>query len=246
MKLSWLLMLALPLGAAAQAGQHAPETLPGPATERLRESLASARAHGANVWRDTPPFNADGTINGYIEIAKGDRRKWEFRIPENRRAIDRTMPASLGGYPINYGFVPQTVSYDGDPFDILVLGPPLEGGTVVRGLPVGVMFMEDEKGLDSKVVITRLDDRGRPLHELTDAIRKEVGSFFNRYKEHEKEKGAFSKVPGWGSRDQGVDLVRQTHAFFLECRNRAAGACVVTRPKPPSIRRVLDRFRVPS
>jgi inorganic pyrophosphatase len=230
-KLSWLLIIALPLGAAAQAGQHAPETLPAPAAEKLIASLEGARPHRASVWRDTPPFNADGTINGYIEIAKGDRRKWEFRIPDNQRAIDRVMPESLGGYPINYGFVPQTVSYDGDPFDILVLGPAIEGGTVVRGLPVGVMFMEDEKGLDSKVVITRLDERGRPLHELTDAIRKQVGSFFNRYKEHEKETGAFSKVPGWGSREQGVDLVRQTHAFFLECRNRGASPCLVKRPQ---------------
>ena len=47
----------------------------------------------------------------------------------NRRAMDRTIPAEVGGYPVNYGFVPQTVSYDGDPFDVLVLGPPIEGGT---------------------------------------------------------------------------------------------------------------------
>ena len=46
----------------------------------------------------------------------------------NARAIDRMMPVDVGGYPVNYGFVPQTISYDGDPFDVLVLGPPLAGG----------------------------------------------------------------------------------------------------------------------
>jgi len=223
LKLSWLPIVLL-LGAASQVTQHAPETLPASAAERLSKGLADARPHRASPWRDTPPINQDGTINAYIEIAKGDRRKWEFRIDKNARAIDRMMPAAIGGYPINYGFVPQTISYDGDPFDVLVLGPAIEGGRMVRGLPVGVMFMEDEKGLDSKVVVTRLDDRGRPLHQLTDAIQKEVGGFFSRYKQHEP--GAFSKVPGWGSRDEGLALVRLTHAFFVECRDRA-GACVV-------------------
>ena len=230
MKLSWLPMLFLPVAVAAQGGRHAPVTLPAPATERLGKSLAAAKPHARHIWRDTPPINADGTINGYIEIAKGDRNKWEFNIGTNQRFIDRAMPESLGGYPINYGYVPQTISYDTDPFDILVLGPPIEGGSVVRGLPVGVMFMEDEKGLDSKVVITPVDGNGRPLYQLTAAIQKEVGSFFSRYKLHEKEKGAFSKVPGWGTREEGVALVRLTHDFFLKCRERA-GACVLSSAK---------------
>jgi inorganic pyrophosphatase len=228
MRMSWL-PIVLSLGWVVQSVQYAPETLPAKASQRLDSSLGAARPHAKHVWRDTPPINADGTINGYIEIAKGDRQKWEFDIATNKRFIDRVMPESLGGYPFNYGFVPQTISYDTDPFDILVLGPPIDGGSVVRGLPVGVMFMEDEKGLDSKVVITRVDDRGGPLHQLTPAIEKEVGSFFNRYKEHEKDKGAFSKVPGWGSREEGLALVRLTHAFFLQCRGQS-GACVVKKP----------------
>jgi inorganic pyrophosphatase len=229
-RLTWLPIVLLPVAAAAQIAQHAPATLPAVAAEKLTASLEAAQPHRRSVWRDTPPINADGTINGYIEIAKGDRRKWEFRIDKNARAIDRMMPESLGGYPINYGFVPQTVSYDGDPFDILVLGPPIEGGSVVRGVPVGVMFMEDEKGLDSKVVVTRVDDTGRPLHQLTESIQNDVGSFFNRYKEHEKEIGAFSKVPGWGTGEAGIALVRLTHQFFLKCRARTS-ACAVAPAK---------------
>ena len=226
-KLSWLPFVAL-VGAAGAAAQQAPDTRPAKATERLGTSLAAAKPHAKHVWRDTPPINPDGTINGYVEIAKGDRSKWEFDIAANKRIVDRVMPESLGGYPINYGFVPQTISYDTDPFDILVLGPPLDGGSIVRGVPVGVMFMEDEKGLDSKVVISRVDDGGRALDQLTPAIQQEVGSFFNRYKDHEKDKGAFSKVPGWGSREEGVALVRLTHEFFLKCRDRK-DACVVKR-----------------
>ena len=55
-------------------------------------------------------------MSAYIEIARGDRRKWELDTGANARAIDCVIPESVGGYPVNYGFVPQTVSYDGDPF----------------------------------------------------------------------------------------------------------------------------------
>ena len=68
---------------------------------------------------------------------------------------------------MNYGFVPQTVSYDGDPFDILVLGPPIAGGSLVRGVIVGLMLMEDEKGLDSKVVVSVAEPDGTPKYPLT-------------------------------------------------------------------------------
>jgi inorganic pyrophosphatase len=206
------LMLVLPAAVAAQDLAHPPPTLPATAAAALKRSLAEAAPHPNNVWRDTPPVNADGTVNGYIEIAKGDRRKWEFDMSANARAIDRMMPASVGGYPVNYGFVPQTVSYDGDPFDVLVLGPPIPGGELVRGVIVGVMFMEDEKGIDSKVVISRIDAAGRPLHALTPEVQREIGGYFARYKEHQP--GAFSRVPGWGSVDQGRAYVATTYAFF--------------------------------
>src|SRR5262245_42510755 len=143
----------------------------------------------------------------------------------NRRAIDRMIPESIGGYPVNYGFVPQTVSYDGDPFDALVLGPPLPDGQFVRGIAVGVMFMEDEKGLDSKVVLSRVDAAGRPLHPLTAADRDEIGGYFSRYKQDGP--GTFSKVPGWGSAAQGLDFVRTTHAFFQQCAGRTGQPCTL-------------------
>ena len=228
MRLSWLLIAALPL-AGAQTATPAPEELPAAATTKLISSLAAASAHKAHVWRDTRPWNDDGTINGYIEIAQGDRRKWELDIGKNARAIDRMIPESLGGYPINYGIVPQTVSYDGDPFDILVLGPPIEGGKSVRGLPVGVMVMEDDHILDSKVVVTPIDAQGRPLYQLTEPIKQQLTDFFNRYKLHIQ--GASTRVPGFGTREDGMALVRQTHAFFQQCRDRAGSSCRIPAPK---------------
>jgi inorganic pyrophosphatase len=200
-----------------------PPVLPAAAAAQLTRSLDEAAAHETHVWRDTVPINPDGTVNGYIEIARGDRRKWELNMARQALAIDRVMPPSLGGYPVNYGFVPQTVSYDGDPFDVLVIGPAIDGGTLVRGAVVGLMHMEDEKGLDSKVVLSPLTRDGRAALALTDRDRTRIGGFFNRYKLHEP--GKFSRVPGWDTAAQGLAYVKMTHRFFRECRTRPAAPC---------------------
>jgi inorganic pyrophosphatase len=217
---------------AAQAPDRAPRVLPAVATSKLADSLNAASAHARHVWRDTPATNADGSVNAYIEIARGDRRKWELDMRANARAVDRTIPESVGGYPVNYGFVPQTISYDGDPFDALVLGPAIDGGEVVRGAIVGLMHMRDEKGLDSKVVLSRLGSDGRPLHALTDSDRQRIADYFRRYKLHEAAAGAFSEVPGWANVGAGRSFMRATHAFFLECRERAGQSCEVTARVP--------------
>jgi inorganic pyrophosphatase len=132
---------------------------------------------------------------------------------------------AIGGYPVNYGFVPQTISYDGDPFDALVLGPPATGGQILDGAIVGLLHMEDEKGADSKVVISPTGRNGRPLHSLTAADRQAIASYFNRYKQGDP--GKFSKVTGWGSGADGLAYVRTTHAFFTECREAAGSPCRV-------------------
>jgi inorganic pyrophosphatase len=204
--------------------------LPPAAVAQLARSLEESRKHARSPWRDTPPRNADGTVTAYIEIARGDRRKWEFNMAANARAIDRMMPADVGGYPVNYGFVPQTVSYDGDPFDALVLGPPIEGGRLVRGAIVGLLLMEDEKGDDGKVVLSTIGADGRPVHRLSDDTKREIAEYFRKYKLHEA--GKFSKVPGWGSVADGLALVNTTHAFFRECRQASSAPCRVGSPTP--------------
>jgi inorganic pyrophosphatase len=218
----WLPIAALLL---AQVPAAPPSSLPATAVAALGKSLQAASPHPRHLWRDTPAINADGTINGYVEIARGDRRKWEFDMARHQRAIDRVIPEDPGGYPVNYGFVPQTVSYDGDPFDVLVLGPPIEGGTLVKGIAVGVFHMEDEKGLDSKVVVARVDQAGKPLDDLTAADQSRIADYFVKYKRHEPDK--FSRVLGWGPASQGIAFVKMTHTFFQQCRGSTGRACVL-------------------
>jgi inorganic pyrophosphatase len=165
-----------------------PRTLPPAAIEKFNQTMDEAQRHRRHLWRDTAPFPTDGVVSAYIEIPRGERRKFEFDMARNERAVDRVMPPDVGGYPVNYGFVPQTVSYDGDPFDALVLGPALPAGVVIRGMVVGLMLMEDEKGIDSKVVLSLAGDRGRPRHELTEAEQLRIGRYFSTYKKHEPGK----------------------------------------------------------
>ena len=217
------MLACLPAMVAGQVTAKPSTELPAVATAALQRSLEAAGAHAKHVWRDTPPTTVDGDVNAYVEIPRGDRRKWELDMRKNARAIDRVMPAEVGGYPVNYGFVPQTVSYDGDPFDVLVLGPPLPGGRIVRGRIVGLMIMEDEKGADSKVVVSPIGRGGKPTHELTEAERNRIAEYFRRYKQHDPK--TFSRVPGWGDTADGRAHVDMTHAFFLKCRDRANTTC---------------------
>ncbi|HJR59924.1 MAG TPA: inorganic diphosphatase [Vicinamibacterales bacterium] len=191
--------------------QGPPAVLPPAASAQLTASLTASRLHARHVWRDTAPFDRAGRVTAFIEIPRGSRRKFEFDMGANRLRLDRVMPPGLA-YPVNYGFVPQTVSYDGDPFDVLVLGPALETGTILPGVMLGIMHMTDEKGLDSKVVVSPLDAAGKPRFTLTSAERERIGTFFQRYKRHEP--GKFSRVTGWGPIDEGAAFVQRTHAFF--------------------------------
>ena len=227
-----LAVLSIPAMLAAQVPRQPPNVLPPAASAKLATSLDAAQPHPQHTWRDTPPFDAPDIVNAYIEIPRGERRKFEFAIGANSRAVDRVVPEDVGPYPVNYGFVPQTISYDGDPFDALVLGPPLPGGGVVRGRIVGLMLMEDEKGIDSKVVLSPVDRDGRATHQLTPADQDRIGTYFDSYKRHEPN--GFSDVPGWSSLQDGLDHVVMTHAFFRQCRT--SGPCRIESVKQPSRR----------
>jgi inorganic pyrophosphatase len=87
------------------------------------------------------------------------------------------------------------------------------------------MFMEDGGLADSKVVLSPTRADGQPTHSLTDADRRIIGDYFRRYKRHEA--GASTSVPGWGSVDQGLEHVRQAHAFYKQCASRAGAECEV-------------------
>ena len=149
-------------------------------------------------------------INVIIEIsAQGDPIKFEVDKDSGAVFVDRFMGTSMR-YPINYGYVPHTVAGDGDPVDVLVVTPfPLAPGVVIRCRPVGVLKMEDDGGVDAKVVavpvpkLTPLYDKVQTTDDLPELLMKQTVHFFEHYKDHEP--GKWVKILGWGT----VEAARQ-------------------------------------
>ncbi len=143
-------------------------------------------------------------INVIIEIpAQADPIKFEVEKESGAVYVDRFMGTSMR-YPINYGYVPHTIAGDGDPVDVLVVTPfPLFPGVVIRCRPVGVLKMEDESGMDAKVVavpvskLTPLYDKVQTTDDLPELLMKQTVHFFEHYKD--LEPGKWVKVLGWGT-----------------------------------------------
>ena len=146
-------------------------------------------------------------INVIIEIsAQGDPIKFEVDKDSGAVFVDRFMGTTMR-YPLNYGYVPHTVAGDGDPVDVLVVTPfPLAPGVVVRCRPVGVLKMEDDGGVDAKVIavpvskLTPLYDKVQTIDDLPELLMKQTVHFFEHYKD--LEPGKWVKVLGWGTVDE--------------------------------------------
>ena len=211
MRRFWVVAICLVTACAPAPEQSSLPPAPADLQKRVVTYIDAAAKYPQHVWRDTPTVNGDGTVNGYIEIPRGESTKWEFRIPQNRLEVDRMIPDELGGYPVNYGFLPRTISYDGDPADVLVLGPALPNGTIVTGRIVALMQMQDTGDLDSKVVITPLDERGAPKYRLDADDRERMKRFFDSYKRYE---GKRTEITGWGTEADARAFLSTTAGFF--------------------------------
>ncbi len=145
-------------------------------------------------------------FNVVIEIPmNSDPVKYEIDDETGVVMVDRFMLAAMH-YPCNYGYVPQTISEDGDPVDVLVLSPfPIQVGAVIKCRAVGVLNMEDEAGGDAKVLavpVTKLYPPYRTIQGPNDLPQEEldrIQHFFERYKD--LEKGKWVKVQGWADTD---------------------------------------------
>ncbi len=154
--------------------------------------------------------NVPDDINVIIEIpAHGEPIKYELDKETGAMFVDRFMSTAMH-YPCNYGYVPHTLSEDGDPVDVLVVTPiPLITGVVVRCRPVGMLKMTDEAGIDAKVIavpvdkLTSLYSHVQSPDDLPQLLLKQISHFFEHYKD--LEPGKWVKVEGW----VGVDGARE-------------------------------------
>ena len=150
----------------------------------------------------TPGKNAPEQFNVIIEIPmNADPVKYEVDKETSAIFVDRFMSTAMH-YPTNYGYVPKTISGDGDPVDVLVITPvPLIPGVVVTCRAFGILKMEDEAGQDGKVLAVPIDKilslytRWKKPEDLSPVRLKTIAHFFEHYKDLEENK--WVKILGW-------------------------------------------------
>jgi len=176
-----------------------------------------------NLDRVSSGRDLPNDFNVIIEIPMhGDPIKYEVDKETGAMFVDRFMATAMH-YPCNYGYIPHTLSEDGDPVDVLVITPvPLISGVVVRCRPVGMLKMEDEAGVDAKLLAVPIDklstiyrniESPRDLPELTLA---QISHFFEHYKD--LEAGKWVKVQGWVGAEEAK---QEIHAGVSRYQNAA-------------------------
>jgi inorganic pyrophosphatase len=142
---------------------------------------------------------APKSCNAVIEVPHGSNNKYELDKETGAIHLDRVLHSPFF-YPADYGFFPETLCDDGDPLDVLVLiREPTFPGVVVSVRPIGYMMMQDEKGMDEKVIAVAEGDPWyrdfKDVSELPKNMTKSISHFFEEYKKNESNKWA--KVGGW-------------------------------------------------
>ena len=160
-----------------------------------------------NLNRIETGENPPDDINVIIEVpVGGEPIKYELDKHSGALHVDRFLYTPMR-YPGNYGFVPHTLSDDGDPVDVLVVTPgPLVHGCVIAARPVGILKMSDEAGEDAKIVAVPAGKLSPEYKDITSykqlppLLIQQIQHFFERYKE--LEPGKWVKVEGWADADE--------------------------------------------
>jgi len=161
--------------------------------------------------------NPPEEVNVIVEVpVGGEPIKYEMDKASGTLVVDRFLYTSMR-YPGNYGFIPHTLSDDGDPCDVLIANQRgIVPGAVVAVRPVGVLRMQDEAGGDEKIIAvptTRLTRRYEKVNSCTDLPEitlKQIEHFFEHYKDLETAK--WVKVLGWGDAAEAKQLIRDAIA----------------------------------
>lgn len=162
-----------------------------------------------------PAKTKDGGFNVVVEIPQNSSApvKYEFDKDTGAITVDRFMQVAMS-YPCNYGFIPNTLSDDGDPADVLVISAhPIIPGAVIRARPVGVLMMEDESGIDEKILavpVSKIDitfDSVQDINDVSEMLKNRIKHFFEHYKE--LEKGKWVKITGWKDAKSALEIIDQ-------------------------------------
>jgi inorganic pyrophosphatase len=158
--------------------------------------------------------NPPHDINVVIEIPLGGAPiKYEVEKESGAMFVDRFLHTAMY-YPANYGFVPHTLSDDGDPVDVLVVSTiGVTVGAIMRSRPIGVLLMEDESGQDEKILavphskLHPFYDNVQTYTDLPAILLQQIEHFFAHYKD--LEPGKWVKVTGWGDANEAARLIQK-------------------------------------
>jgi len=167
---------------------------------------------------------AAGAVEVIIEVPRGSRNKYEFDHRRHVLHLDRRL-FSATVYPADYGFIPDTLAEDGDPLDALVLlEEPVFPGCWVSARPIGIFWMEDEKGPDAKIICVPLGDprfgQVRDLGDMPTHLRSEIHHFFDVYKA--LEPGKSTSTTGFEGRQAALGEIAAARARLLHQHRTAS------------------------
>jgi inorganic pyrophosphatase len=172
-----------------------------------------------NIDRVRSGQDVPNDVNVIIEIpAHSDPVKYEVDKETGAMFVDRFMSSAMH-YPTNYGYIPHTLSSDGDPVDVMVATPvPLISGSVIRCRPVGVLKMTDESGDDAKVLAVPIDKlcttygKVMDIHDMPPLLLGQIAHFFEHYKD--LDEGKWVRVEGWGGvEDARAEIMASVEMF---------------------------------
>ncbi|HYZ63849.1 MAG TPA: inorganic diphosphatase [Acetobacteraceae bacterium] len=162
-------------------------------------------------------YNPPDDVNVIVEVGiGGEPIKYEMNKEAGTLFVDRFLHTPMR-YPGNYGFVPHTLSDDGDPLDVLVANTrPIQSGAVINVRPIGVLKMADESGGDEKIIavpspkLTRRYEKIHTYSDLPQITLDQIQHFFEHYKD--LEKGKWVKVLGWGDAVEARKMIDEAIA----------------------------------
>lgn len=155
-----------------------------------------------------------GEVNVFVEIPKDSNIKYELDKEAGVIMVDRFLYTAMS-YPFNYGFVPNTLAEDGDPIDILVLSEySVVPGTVIPSMVIGMLEMEDEAGIDTKILAVptaKIDPLFGGFKDITDvpeATKNKLRHFFENYKT--LEPGKWVKLKDWKDKATALEAIKKS------------------------------------
>ena len=170
-----------------------------------------------HLVNDIPTTHDDyDHVNCIIEIPKGTNTKYEYDENLNVFKLERCLVSSLQ-YPINYGFIPQTIALDNDPLDVLVFNhDPIDRGTLVSCRVLGMLGFEDGGEIDNKLIAVphwSPKDKYSKLHDIESSHLKIFRQFFKIYKVDRKTD---TKVGDWKSSSFAMKTLKDSHERWLK------------------------------